>query len=241
MTRALQGKNAKRSYVIHVISCYVLYMCGRVITDLTPDMWHLLGVTDPGLPPRYNATRGATLGLIRAEHAQRSVIPARWGLVPESMTRQAADQLSLFNARIETAHQKAAFRDAWKERHALLPVSGWIEWRPGTPGTRKQPHLVRRLDGKPVVLAALWTEDQGQATFTVLTQPAGKGLEWLHARQPLALPSSVWNSWLSQQEADLKGVPERVYEVVPLDPVINNARLDHPGIVQPKGDPVRAA
>jgi len=212
-----------------------------VITDLTPELWQLLGVTDPSLPPRYNATRGATLGIIRAEHGQRTVTPARWGLVPEGMTRQAADQLSLFNARIETVHQKPAFRDAWKDRHALLPVSGWIEWRPGTKGGKKQPHLVRRLDGKPVVLAALWTEDQGQPTFTVLTQPAGPSLEWLHARQPLALPSNLWDGWLSQEGVDVKSVPERVYEVVPLDPVINNARLDHPGVVQPKGTPVRAA
>lgn len=211
------------------------------MTDLTPEMWQLLGVSDPSLPTRYNATRGATLGLIRNEAGQRTVTPARWGLVPEGMTRQAADQLALFNARTETAHQKASFRAAWKDRHALLPVSGWIEWRPGSKGAKKQPYLVRRLDGKPVVLAALWTEDQGQPTFAVLTQPAAPGLEWLHARQPLALPSGLWDAWLNQETVELKGVPERVYEVVPLDPVINNARMDHPGVVQPTGDPVRAA
>jgi len=216
-------------------------MCGRVLTDLTPEMWQLLGVPDPKLPARYNATRGASLGLIRNEVGQRTVTPARWGLVPEGMTREAADGLALFNARSETAHQKVAFRAAWKDRHALLPVSGWIEWRPGINGGKKQPHLVRRLDGKPVVLSALWTEDQGHPTFTVLTTAAAPGLAWLHHRQPLALPSSLWEAWLNHETAELQGVPERVYEVVPLDPVINNARLDHPGVVLPTGDPVRAA
>jgi len=157
------------------------------------------------------------------------------------MTREAADQLTLFNTRTETAHHKPAFREAWTHRHALMPVSGWIEWRPGTAAGKKQPYLVRRLDGKPMVLAALWIESEGQATFTVLTQPAGQGLKWLHARQPLALPSSVWDAWLTQEAVDVNGVPERVYEVVALDPVINNARLDHPGVVQPQGDPIRAA
>jgi len=57
--------------------CYILSICGRVINALTPEQWHLLGVSDPRLPPRYNAARGATLGLLRAEHGQRTVTPAR--------------------------------------------------------------------------------------------------------------------------------------------------------------------
>lgn len=60
-------------------------MCGRVIADLEPEAWALLGVGAPVLPPRYNATRGATLGLLQRTGESRTVTPARWGLVPPGL------------------------------------------------------------------------------------------------------------------------------------------------------------
>ncbi len=216
-------------------------MCGRVIADLTPQHWALLGVPVPSVAPRYNATRSATLGLLRAEDGERFITPARWGLVPEDMNRAQADQLALFNARIETVASKPAFRDAWKRRHALLPVTGWIEWRPNPQGGRKLPYLVRRRDHKPVVLAALWTDDDGQPTFAVITTPAQPALTWLHERQPLVLPAAQWDAWLAGSRDELNPVPAHVYEVLPLDSAINDARMDHPGVVRITGEPVRGA
>ncbi len=55
------------------------------------------------------------------------------------------------------------------------------------------------------------------------------------------MKSGDWDAWLAGTSTALNPLPARVYEVLPLDTAINDPRLDHPGIVQVVGEPVRGA
>ena len=53
----------------------------------------------------------------------------RWGLVPR-WSKEAAPKYATFNARLESAADKPAFRDAWRQsRTCLLPALGYYECR----------------------------------------------------------------------------------------------------------------
>jgi len=81
-------------------------MCGRYVSTRTPeDLAQLLRVTG-----------------WRAEDApvQRELRPLRWGLVP-SWTKDEKSGARMINARVETLHEKPAFRRAFTKRQCLLP------------------------------------------------------------------------------------------------------------------------
>lgn len=53
----------------------------------------------------------------------------------------------LINARSETVTDKPAFREAFKQRRALIPTTGFYEWQ--KQGTRKQPYYFQMKDEQP--------------------------------------------------------------------------------------------
>ena len=69
----------------------------------------------------------------------------RWGLIP-GWAKDPADVPLLFNARSETAAEKASFSAAMRHRRSLVPASGFYEWRrDGT--NRSQAYWVRPRHG----------------------------------------------------------------------------------------------
>lgn len=78
-----------------------------------------------------------------------------------------------YNARSETVHEKASFRDAWRLcRRCIIPAEAFYEpdWRTG----KCKPTRIVRADGKPIGIAGLWTgwkQPNGQVlrSFTMLT------------------------------------------------------------------------
>jgi putative SOS response-associated peptidase YedK len=89
----------------------------------------------------------------------RELRPLRWGLVP-SWAKEPKIGARMINARVETVHEKPAFRRAFVKRRRLLPADGFYEWQPGTdPATgkvRKQPYFIHPESDQVMALAGLY-------------------------------------------------------------------------------------
>lgn len=107
----------------------------------------------------------------------RELRPLRWGLVP-SWAKEARTGARMINARVETLHEKPAFRRAFVERRCLLPADGFYEWQPG-----RDP--------------AAWL-----LTCTIITTEATDAAGRVHPRMPLALGEDHYDAWLDTTRQD---------------------------------------
>ncbi len=103
---------------------------------------------------------------------------ARWGLIP-GWTKDPNDLPAHFNARSETATEKASFKAAMRHRRVLVPASGFYEWR-RVGDRRSQAYWVRPRQGGIVAFGGLmetYAEPGGSEidTAAILTTGASAG------------------------------------------------------------------
>ena len=102
----------------------------------------------------------------------------------------------MINARAETLTSSPAFRDALLRKRCLVPVESFYEWR--REGTVRQPYTIGRADGRPLVLAGLWSgwrdpsRDQVRRTFTIVTTTPNETMATIHNRMPVVLDEAGW-------------------------------------------------
>lgn len=131
---------------------------------------------------------------------------ARWSLVP-SFSKELKLKYPTFNARSEDVASKASFKASVVSKRAIIPASGYYEWR--TVGTTKTPFYIYD-PADTLAFAALysWWRDPAIAdddparwvlTGTILTMPSVPHLAEIHDRNPVPLPRSLWDSWLSTE------------------------------------------
>ncbi|MEV5987857.1 SOS response-associated peptidase [Streptomyces sp. NPDC052051] len=211
-------------------------MCGRFVsTRSAQDLVKTFRVTDwrgtDALPPNWNVapTDDVWAVLERAPRGQdagapgrRELRPLRWGLVP-SWAKDASTGARMINARVETLHEKPAFRRAFVARRCLLPADGFYEWQRqdsdhGTGGARKQPYFIHPEDGRVMALAGLYEywrdpavepDDDPAAwlmTCTIITTDATDAAGRVHPRMPLALGPDHYDAWLDPAHRDLDGL-----------------------------------
>ena len=87
-------------------------------------------------------------------HSDKSIAleHLRWGLAPFWWKLPLKKLPATFNGRAETT--KPAFREAFKRRRAVIPASGWYEWRVREDG--KQPWFFTPKHEPIALIAALW-------------------------------------------------------------------------------------
>jgi len=101
-------------------------MCGRFTSLLSAEILeNTFGVqAPPAFPPRYNIAPTQQVWTIRETAAAgRHLSAARWGLVPH-WAKDLSIGSRMINARCETIHEKAAFRQAIRARRCIVPASG---------------------------------------------------------------------------------------------------------------------
>jgi putative SOS response-associated peptidase YedK len=130
----------------------------------------------------------------------RELHVARWGLVPY-WAKDLSVGARLINARVETVHEKPAFRRAFAKRRCLLPADGYYEWLTAEDGA-KQPYFIRPCDGGVLAMAGLyelWSPPDGGERLlscTILTTEATDDVGRIHDRMPMLVEPERFEAWL---------------------------------------------
>lgn len=219
-------------------------MCGRFTLTAHPqvvrDIFNLANV--PGeLEPRYNVAPTQPVAVITNDDP-KTLTFHRWGLVP-SWSKDIAIGNKLINARAETAHEKPAFRAAFKRRRCIIPADGFYEWQKTSDG--KIPHFIH-LKGQPVFgfagLWEIWNSPEGDElrTCTILTTDANETVSKLHNRMPVILHPDDYAEWLQPDEVKVDSLLHlmRPYEseamaLYEVSTMVNRPTVDTPELIQP--------
>lgn len=213
-------------------------MCGRFANHLN-DMrdWSDLLADWPADAVRgFNVAPTQRIPVFTADGGQAM----RWGLIP-GWSKSPSPRYATFNARIETAHSKASYHDAWQQaRRCLVPTLGYYEWR--KEGPLKQPYFIRPADRSPLVLAGLWqpAHDENPASCTILTCHASAQLSHLHPRMPVAVRHEKLAEWFEASAAELATLIDRWPEIPmnnhPVSTRVNNVSEQGEQLIEPVGN-----
>ncbi|MGO2061082.1 MAG: SOS response-associated peptidase [Microbacterium gubbeenense] len=228
-------------------------MCGRfvvarvgseLVSELSVDL-----VSDDLPQPSFNIAPTALAAIVldsaKSDPPTRRLEPARWGLVP-GWAKDLSVGARAFNARSETVAEKRTFAPAFAKRRAVVPATGYYEWKVTDDG--KLPLFIHPAGGEPMLFAGLyeWWKDPQDAwvlSFTILTRDAVGDLGSIHHRMPVFLDSDHADAWLDTDidaphdilEAALDDAP-RVAESFAwreVDRAVGNVRNDSPDLIEP--------
>lgn len=213
--------------------------------------------------PNYNVAPTTTIMTVVARHPRAEadsthpdgdptlrVRAMRWGLVPP--WAKEIGKGALFNARAESAAQKASFRGSVRSKRCLVPMDGWYEWRkvevPGAKRPSKTPYFMSPHDGTRLFMAGLWSvwrdpnadpDTPPLLSATILTTDAVGHLTKVHDRMPLIMPVEHWTTWLDPDAAAPElFVPPALALAEAIDirevaPLVNRVSNNGPELLEP--------
>ena len=179
-------------------------MCGR-FTQLYswPELVALYRLTMPpvNLQPSYNICPTDPVDvLLPQESGGLDFVRMRWGLVPYWWSKPLKQVPATFNARSDTVATKPMFRDAFKRRRCVIPMSGFYEWRQMADG--KQPFFISGTDAPVLSVAGLWDNWKNRETgetirsCTMIVSEANPFMSEIHDRMPVFLGQETLHPWL---------------------------------------------
>lgn len=241
-------------------------MCGRYAAAKDPaalvEEFEVVSAPAEELRPDYNVAPTKKVYVVvdkaRDEALERSLVVARWGLVP-SWAKDPAIGSRMINARAETVAEKPAFRRAFAKRRCLVPADGYYEWylptSPDAPVGKggkplKQPFYIHPSDGSSLPMAGLyeWWRDSTRAdddphawllTCTVITTEASDEVGRIHDRMPMTIAPADWAAWLDPglgpDEATALLAPAAAVrlDAYPVSTLVNSVRNNGPELLAP--------
>lgn len=213
-------------------------MCGRYVS---PDQaaieraWQIRRSSGLDFPRRFNVQPTTDVPLLMLEEGGLALAAARWGLIPHWWKQDKPPTFTI-NARLEEAAGKPMWRDPIRRTRCLLPAEGWYEWRALSGG--KQPHYLRRADGRPFCFAGLMSLWNGRLTCALLTRAADGPAAEVHDRMPVVLPDEAMAGWLDPGLKDAAAFARehaltREFTHHPVSKRVNNARNEGPDLIEP--------
>ena len=101
----------------------------------------------------------------------------------------------LFNARSETAAEKAIFKDGMTQRRCLIPATCYFEWEHR--GKEKIKYAIAPQNSSMIYLAGIYRKEGTRATCTILTREPAESIAFIHNRMPVILPAEAIGDWLN--------------------------------------------
>lgn len=236
-------------------------MCGRfnVTSDPLTDLFmDLVGQKYPG-EDNHNTAPMSKAWIIREkteesnEHTEKlSTHPlepaqAQWWLVP-FWTKERSTKYSMFNARSENLRKSPAFREPYKRRRCIVPITGFYEWinRNGI----RQPYYITDQAQEGLLLAGIWdrwfeNQDSWLDSFAIITTQVVPTLKFLHHRQPVMFNREQALQWVDSTtpgealDALCKSQLPQDLTVKPVSEYVNNARHKGAECLEVIGDEIQ--
>ncbi len=225
-------------------------MCARIYVTLSWDRYRKLfdlstSPPESNFQPNWNGAPTHDILVCAARDGARSLVPMRWGLAPA--WAKEPPKYATINAMCESLEDKPTWRGSLNGKRCVVAVDGFYEWR--GPKGEKQPFVIRRRDGEPMLLAGLWAfndkiEPRGLYSFAIVTCAANAFMGRLHNRMPVILSAGDIAQWLgpdpwSGAVRDLmRPCPDDWLEAYPVDKRVGNVRLNGPDLIDPIGPPL---
>lgn len=128
------------------------------------------------------------IGTMRAGSNRLEMRPMAWGL-PKWDGKGV-----IINARAETVVQKPMFRRAILANRAVIPTSGFYEWRAEPGQAQKTRYLFRHPKDSLLHLAGFFTTSPER--FAVLTTAANASVAPYHDRMPVIIERREVEDWI---------------------------------------------
>ncbi len=110
-----------------------------------------------------------------------------------------SDGKLLFNARSETAAEKAIFKDGMAQRRRLIPATCYFEWEHR--GKEKIKYAIAPQNSNIIYLAGIYRKEGNRTACTILTREPAESIVFIHNRMPVILPAEAAGDWLNVRYA----------------------------------------
>jgi len=236
-------------------------MCGRFAQKFQrEDLEHLERIINQALgidrslielwatnfSPTHNAAPTQYSSIIHQANAPRiGITQAHFGLIP-SWSNDRSRAGSMINARSETISAKHAFRELYRSRRCIVPISGFYEWQQIIGIKTKQPWYIHRGDDEPMLLAGLWDTwldpEHGHSevdSFTIITTSANAFMADKHNRMPVILEPEAVAGWFDRTAeprtlaALLEPAPEGILAAHRVSTRVNSPSNNDPSLIEP--------
>jgi putative SOS response-associated peptidase YedK len=241
----VSGFNVQARALFHGKNKGKVSMCGRFALPVSVaaieqfiSMQHILL---SGYEPSYNVAPGSQVPVITESRNGRVLENYRWGLIP-FWAKEEQVGYKMINARSETAAEKPSFKNPWKNKRCVVPVSGFYEWKKEEGG--KIPWYITEVGVDVSLFAGLWDSWRSPSgaevkSFTIVTKSADEFMSSLHHRMPVILTPELADLWLTPGIND----PGRVGDIVcgcspelqawPVDRYVNSPANNSPRCIEP--------
>ncbi len=222
-------------------------MCGRFNVVQHPMMQFLQEITGQNFSVKTNlnvAPTEQTPVLVKADSFW-DLRYMRWWLIPY-LSKEPTSKYAMFNAKSETLEKSSAFREPFRRRRCIFPVSGYYEWKT-EPGV-KVPYYIEPESDNGFSFAALWDRWRGNdmviESCAIVTAAAPQSMAAIHNRIPVHLTGDQVSSWVDPN-ADRKTLIELLapeirmpLKVTPMSTLVNNSRNKDERCLEPLGESV---
>ena len=232
-------------------------MCGRYALNISGDdlalEYNANNPVSSYIASNWNISPTTTIPFISERKngaTTRGISLAAWGLIP-TWAKDSSRQANAINARVESISEKPTFREAFKSRRCLVPVSGYYEWATELGQYRpKQPFFISNKESKTLAIAGIYEEwinpesNQSLTTAAIITRSAVGAVAPIHNRMPVILPRQLWDTWLNPDQLSKSEVedylhmldlpkPDEQLRFWPVTDEVNNARNSGPALAHP--------
>ncbi len=155
-------------------------MCGRAYQTYTEEELAIRYIFEKrkrkpldGFRSNYNLSPTQLSPIVFFKDDKVQIEPFRWGLIPFwAKDVASASKYSLINARGEEITEKRSYKAAFEKRRAIVPLSGFFEWKRPEKGP-KQPFAIHLKDDQIMSVAGIWELWKGEGSevysFSIIT------------------------------------------------------------------------